>query len=76
MRQVAPAPLVIETVEVVILPSIDDKISVVEHKNGEDECLENTGEQDNESREREESINGSEMVSSCIEDGEVIISQE
>lgn len=76
LRQVAPEPVVQieEVVQSVVLPVVDDKISVEEHKNGE--CVVSSCKEDNEVGRGEEEVNGQEVVLPCIEDSEVKLQEE
>lgn len=74
LRQVAPAPptviiqpeIVEEVEQVVTIPTVDDKISVEEHKNGE--CLVSSCKEDNEVGRGKEEVNGQEVVQTRVED--------
>lgn len=81
LRQTAPAPPtviiqpeIVEVEQVVIIPTVDDKISVEEHKNGE--CLVSSCKEDNEVGRREEEVNGQEVVQTCVEDGKDELQEE
>jgi hypothetical protein len=78
LRQIAPAPPTViiqpEVEQVVIIPTVDDKISVEEHKNGE--CLVSSGKEDNEVGRGEEEVNGEEVVLPCIEDSKDELQEE
>ena len=68
LRQVAPAPPEIEVEQIVVIPTVDDKISVEEHKNGE--CLVSSREKDDEVGGGQEEVNGEEVVLPCVEDSQ------
>lgn len=80
LRQIAPAPSsvpepqVTEVEQVVVIPTVDDKISVEEHKNGE--CLVSSCEEDNEVRRGEEEVAGEEVVLPCVEDSKDELQEE
>ena len=78
LRQIAPAPPTViiqpEVEQVVNIPTVDDKISVEEHKNGE--CLVSSCKEDNEVGRGEEEVNGEEVVQTCIEDSKDELQEE
>jgi hypothetical protein len=78
LRQIAPAPPTViiqpEVEQVVIIPTVDDKISVEEHKNGE--CLVSSCKEDNEVGRGKEEVNGEEVVLPCVEDSKDELQEE
>lgn len=54
--------------------SVEDKISVTEHKNGK--CLVSSREEDNAFGSREEEVDGQEVVLPCVEDSKVELQEE
>ena len=63
-----------QEVQLPVLEVKEDKISVIEHKNGE--CVVSSCEEDNAFRSGEEEVNGKEVVLPCVEDGEGELQEE
>ena len=64
----------VQEVQLPVLETKEDKISVIEHKNGE--CLVSSCEKDNAFGSGQEEVNGQEVVLPCIENSEGELQEE
>lgn len=63
-----------QEVQLPVLEVKEDKISDIEHKNGE--CVVSSCEENNEVGIIKEEVNGQEVVLPCVEDSKVVIQEE
>lgn len=63
----------VQYVQVPVYTSNSDKISGIEHKNGE--CLASSREENDAFGGGKEEVNGQEVVLSCAQDGEVVVQE-